>query len=57
MKRELDQVQKTICCPPQIRDSESRLPGAGESVEWGVTANWCRVSLCGNENILEFDEL
>lgn len=41
---------------PQIRDSESRLPGARESVEWGMTTNWCRDSLCGNENILEFDD-
>ena len=41
---------------PQIRDSESRLPGARESVEWGMTTNWCWDSLCGNENILEFDD-
>lgn len=27
---------------PQIRDSESRLPGARESVEWGMTASGSR---------------
>lgn len=54
MLRERSQTQKVTCCRiPLMCNVQSRQKYTDRQREGGMTAGWDRVSVAGNENVLE----